>query len=130
MRRYQDLDHLDGLTRCLGALSTLALAREYAGLAGRLIGAAGEARDRTGLTPWPSVTEAERRTIERAEALLPDGEFTAQVTAGRSQTVHDAFTQAWQEQIFGSPELGRSLPRFVISPRLEQRAEQVNRTVW
>ena len=33
VRHYQDLDHLDGLTRCLGALSTLALAREYAGLA-------------------------------------------------------------------------------------------------
>jgi hypothetical protein len=30
------------------------------------------------------------------------------------------------QQILGSPEPGRSLPRFVISPRLEQRAEQVN----
>ena len=30
------------------------------------------------------------------------------------------------QQILGSPEPGRSLPCFVISPRLEQRAEQVN----
>jgi hypothetical protein len=96
VRHYRNLDHLDGLTRCLGALSALALAREHAGLAARLIGATAAARDRTGLTPWPSVTEAERRTIERAQALLPPGEYTTQVTSGRSQTLHDAFTQAWQ----------------------------------
>ncbi len=65
------------------ALSALALAREHPGLAARLIGATAAARDRTGLTPWPSVTEAERRTIERAEALLPAGEYIAQVTGGR-----------------------------------------------
>jgi predicted ATPase len=96
VQHYRNLDHLDGLTRCLGALSALALAREHAGLAARLIGATAAARDRTGLKPWPSVTEAERRTIERAEALLPRDEFTAQVTSGRSQTVHDAINQAWQ----------------------------------
>ena len=96
VRHYRNLDHLDGLTRCLGALSSLALAREHAGLAARLIGATAAARDRTGLKPWPSVTEAERRTIERAEALLPRAEFTAQVTSGRSQTLNDAINQAWQ----------------------------------
>jgi hypothetical protein len=96
VRHYRNLDHLDGLTRCLAALSALALAREHADLAARLIGTTAAARDRTGLTPWPSVTEAERRTIERAEALLPAGEFTAQVTSGRSQTLRDAFAQAWR----------------------------------
>jgi tetratricopeptide (TPR) repeat protein len=96
VRHYRKLDHLDGLTRCLGALSALALAREHAGLAARLIGATAAARERTGLTPWPSVTEAERRTIGRAEALLPASEYTAQVTSGGSQTMHDAFSQAWQ----------------------------------
>jgi predicted ATPase len=96
VRHYRNLDHLDGLTRCLGALSALALAREHADLAARLIGTTAAVRERTGLTPWPSVTEAERRTIERAEALLPAGEYTAQVTAGRNRTLHDAFTQAWR----------------------------------
>ena len=96
VRHYRKLDHLDGLTRCLGALTALALAREHPQLAARLIGATAAARDRTGLTPWPEVTEAERRTIERARALLPASQYTAQVAAGRSQTVEDALTQALQ----------------------------------
>jgi hypothetical protein len=94
VRRYREIDHLDGLTRCLGALSALALNRGRAHLAARLIGAAAGARDSIGLTPWPAVTEAERRTMERTQTLLPGDEFTAQVTAGRGQTLADAFTQA------------------------------------
>jgi hypothetical protein len=93
VRYYRDIDHLDGLTRCLGALSALALNRSQAHLAARLIGAAAGARASIGLTPWPAVTEAERRIIERTQALLPDDEFTAQVTAGRGQTVEDALTR-------------------------------------
>jgi tetratricopeptide (TPR) repeat protein len=96
VRYYQNLDHLDGLTRCLGALTALALADEQPQLAARLIGAAAAARDRTGLTPWPAVSEAERRTAERAEALLPRGEYEAQVASGRSQTIEDALAQALQ----------------------------------
>ena len=69
VRFYQNLDHLDGLTRCLGALTALALATEHPHLAARLIGATAAARDRTGLTPWPAVREGERRTTERAQAL-------------------------------------------------------------
>ena len=94
VRRYQDIDHLDGLARCLGALSALALSRGHGHLAARLIGAAAAARDSIGLTPWPAATEAELRTIERAEALLPGGEFTAQADAGRRLTAADALTQA------------------------------------
>jgi hypothetical protein len=45
VQHYRNLDHLDGLTRCLSALSALALAREHAGLAARLIGAAAAARE-------------------------------------------------------------------------------------
>jgi predicted ATPase len=96
VRYYQNLDHLDGLTRCLGALTALALADEDSPLAARLIGAAAAARDRTGLTPWPAVSESERRTIERAQALLPRGEYEAQVASGRGQTTEDALTQALQ----------------------------------
>jgi predicted ATPase len=96
VRYYQNLDHLDGLTRCLGALTAVALADEDPQLAARLIGAAAAARDRTGLTPWPAVSEAERRTAERAEALLPRGEYEAQVASGRSQTIEDALAQALQ----------------------------------
>jgi hypothetical protein len=94
VRRYRDIDHLDGLTRCLGALSALALNRGQAHLAARLIGAAAAARDSVGLTPWPAVTEGERRIIKRTEALLPGGEFTAQAAAGRLLTVEDALSQA------------------------------------
>ena len=94
VRRYRDIDHLDGLARCLGALSALALGRGQAHLAARLIGAAAAARDSIGLTPWPAVTEAEGRIIERTQALLPADEFTAQAAAGRCQTAEDALTQA------------------------------------
>jgi predicted ATPase len=96
VRFYQNLDHLDGLTRCLGALTALALACEHPHLAARLIGATAAARDHTGLTPWPAVSEAERRTIERAQALLPRSEYAAQVASGRSQTIEDALAQALQ----------------------------------
>ena len=104
VQHYRNLDHLDGLTRCLGALTALALACRHPHLAARLIGATAAARDRTGLTPWPAVTEAERRTIERAQALLPRSEYAAQVASGRSQTIDDAFDQAWQTLGGQAPE--------------------------
>jgi hypothetical protein len=94
VRYYRDVDHLDGLARCLGAFSGLALKRGHAHLSAWLTGAAAAARDTIGLTPWPTVTEAERRTVERAEALLPSTEFAAQVAAGRRQTIEDALNQA------------------------------------
>jgi predicted ATPase len=104
VQHYRNLDHLDGLTRCLGALAALALACGHPHLAARLIGATAAARDRTGLTPWPAVTEAERRTVQRAEALLPSSEFTAQVASGRTQTINDAFNQARQTLGGQAPE--------------------------
>jgi hypothetical protein len=94
VRSFRIVDHLDGLARCLGALSGLALRRKHIHSAAWLIGAAAAARDRTGLTPWPAATEAERRIIESARALLPSGEFAEQVTSGRAQTIEDALTQA------------------------------------
>jgi predicted ATPase/DNA-binding SARP family transcriptional activator len=94
VRYYRAVDHLDGLARCLGAFSGLALKRGHAHLSAWLTGAAAAARDGIGLTPWPAVTEAERRTVERAEALLPSTEFAAQVAAGRRQTIEDALNQA------------------------------------
>jgi hypothetical protein len=102
VRSYRAMDHLDGLTRCLGALSALALSRDQEHLAARLIGAAAQARDSIALTPWPAVTEAERRITERIEALLPGEEFTAQVTAGRKQTIVGALTQAPLSRLGGS----------------------------
>ena len=83
---YRNIDHLEGLTRCVGALSELALQCGDPHLAARLIGTAAAVRDRFGLKPWPFVAQAERRTIQRAAALLSDGEYTAQLAAGRSQT--------------------------------------------
>jgi hypothetical protein len=94
VRHYRSIDHLEGLTRCMAALSELALQCSDPHLAARLIGTAAAVRDRFGLTPWPSVTQAERRTTQQTTALLPDGEYTAQLTAGRSQTIDDALTAA------------------------------------
>jgi tetratricopeptide (TPR) repeat protein len=91
---YRSIDHLEGLTRCVAALSELALQCGDAHLAARLIGTTAAVRDRFGLKPWPSVTQAERRTIQRASALLSDGEYTAQLAAGRGQTIDDALTAA------------------------------------
>jgi hypothetical protein len=51
-------------------------------------------RDRFGFKPWPWVIQAESRIINRAATLLPDGEYTAQLTAGRSQTIDEALTGA------------------------------------
>jgi hypothetical protein len=79
-----------------GTFTALAVAREEPRLAARLIGANAAARDRTGLTPWPLVSEAERRTIERAQALLPRSEYAAQVASGRSQTTEGALSEALQ----------------------------------
>ena len=94
VRHYRNLDHFEGLTRCLGALSALALERHDPSLAARLIGTTAAVRDRFGLNPWPYVTQAERRTIKQAAAVLPDSEYTAQLAAGRSQTADDALTAA------------------------------------
>ena len=92
-RHYSDIDHRDGLARCLGALSALAVERGDSGLAARLIGATAAARA-IGLSPWPAVAENERRVTERVRASLPNQEFAAQVAAGRTQTTETALTQA------------------------------------
>jgi tetratricopeptide (TPR) repeat protein len=91
---YRNIDHLEGLARCVGALSELALQYGDPHLAARLIGTATAVRDHFGLKPWPCVTQTERRTIQRTTALLSDGEYTAQLAAGRSQTIEDALTAA------------------------------------
>jgi hypothetical protein len=94
VQHYKNLDHFQGLARCLGALSALALEGGDPHLAARLIGTATAVRDRFGLRPWPWAAEAEQPTIKQAAALLPDGEYAAQVAAGHSQTVDDALTAA------------------------------------
>jgi len=94
VRHYRNLSHFEGLTRCLGALSGLALKRGDPDLAARLIGTAAAVRDRFGLQPWPWVPQAEQPTIDRAAALLPGGEYAAQLAAGRSQTIDEALTAA------------------------------------
>jgi predicted ATPase len=91
--RYADIDNRDGLARCLGALSGLALMHGRPQLAARLIGATASARA-IGLTPWPAVAEAERRITEQVRASLPDAEFTSQVASGRTDTVEAALAHA------------------------------------
>jgi predicted ATPase/tetratricopeptide (TPR) repeat protein len=94
VRHYQNLDHLEGLARCLGALSALALQRGDPPLAARLIGAAAAARDRFGFRPWPYVIQAEDATTEQLAALLPDGEYARQTGIGRGQSIDDALAAA------------------------------------
>ena len=97
IRHYQNLGHFEGLTRCLAALSALALQHGNPQLAARLIGTAAAVRDRfggSGLRPWPWAAQAEQPTIEQAKALLPGGEYTAQLAAGRSQTIDEALAAA------------------------------------
>ena len=97
VRHYRNLGHFEGLIRCLGALSALALKRGDPDLAARLIGTAAAVRDRfggSGLRPWPWAAQAEQPAIERAAALLPGGEYAAQLAAGRSQTIDEALTAA------------------------------------
>jgi hypothetical protein len=94
VRDYQNLDHFEGLARCLAALGAQALERGDPQLAARLIGSASGVRDRFGFKSWPWVTQAEQPTIERAEALLPAGEYAAQLAIGRSQTIDEALTAA------------------------------------
>jgi tetratricopeptide (TPR) repeat protein len=78
-RHYTDIDNLDGLARCLGGLSALALQRQHPDLAAWLTGTTAAARA-IGLTPWPPVAEVERRVTERIKTFLPSAEFT---TGGR-----------------------------------------------
>ena len=92
-RHYTDIDNLDGLARCLGGLSALALQREHPGLAAWLTGTTAAARA-IGLTPWPPVAEVERRVTERVKTSLPSAEFTVQVAAGQTQTPLAALAQA------------------------------------
>jgi hypothetical protein len=91
---YRGIDHLEGLARCVAALSELALQRGDPHLSARLIGTTAAVRDRFGLNPWPSVTQAEHRTTQQASTQLPDPEYTAQLAVGRTQTITDALTAA------------------------------------
>ena len=93
-RYYTDIDHRDGLTRCLGMLSSLALNRGDPRLAARLAGATAAARDDIGLVPWPAVAEAERRVIESIQARLPAGEYGEQLAAGRSAALEASIAGA------------------------------------
>jgi len=92
-RYYTDIDHRDGLTRCLAMLSALALDRGQPRLAARLTGATAGAREDIGLLPWPAVAEAERRVTGRIQARLPATEYGAETAAGRSATLEAAIAQ-------------------------------------
>ena len=78
----------------LGALAAVALQHLDAHLAARFVGAAAAARA-IGVTPWPSVIEAEDRVIRRIRAALPEAEFTADVAEGRTDTGKAALAAAW-----------------------------------
>ncbi|GIF63293.1 hypothetical protein Ais01nite_13280 [Asanoa ishikariensis] len=76
---YRDIDHVDGLIRCVGALGTLALHTGDSQLAARLIGAAAAARDAIGLVPWPSVFQLEQRTADAVTEAVAEADLTAMI---------------------------------------------------
>jgi predicted ATPase len=94
VRHYRNLDHFEGLTRCLGALSGLAIERGDPRLAARLMGTAAAVRERFELRAWPWVIQAEARTSKLVAAALTSDEYAAQRAVGRSQTIDDAITAA------------------------------------
>ena len=47
-----------------------------------------------GLKSWPWAAQTEQPTIERTAALLPGGEYAAQLAVGRRQTLDQALTAA------------------------------------
>ncbi|GIF77288.1 DUF4062 domain-containing protein [Asanoa siamensis] len=91
---YREIAHIDGLTRCLGALGAAALRRGDLRLAARMAGATDAGRAAIGLVPWPSVTELERRTVERVRAGLPAAEFAGAVDDGRALSIEAALAAA------------------------------------
>jgi len=93
-RLYADIDHHGGLARCLGGLAAMAVHRHDAYLAARLMGAA-DATRAIGLTPWPSVAEAEDRITEQVKAALSREEFATATDAGRAETAEAALDGAW-----------------------------------
>ena len=107
VRHYRNLDHFEGLTRCLGALGELALERGDPRLAVRLLGAAAAVRDRFGLAPWPWVIQAESQTIRRAEGVLTSDEYAAELAVGRGQTIDDALAAALPIGASGRPAVAR-----------------------
>jgi hypothetical protein len=94
-RHYQDIDHHDGLTRCLCALGALALARDRPRIAAWLIGATAAGRQDVGLTAWPLVAEAEIRLTERLQTALPPAEFAEQFAAGRAAKIDAALAHGF-----------------------------------
>jgi predicted ATPase len=105
-RYYTDIDHRDGLTRCMGMLSSLALYRGDPRLAARLAGATAAARDEIGLVPWPEVAEAERRVTESIQDLLPAAEYAAETAAGKSISLEIAIVGALASLAAGSSVTG------------------------
>jgi predicted ATPase len=93
-RLYTDIDHREGLARCLGALAALAMQHERSDLAARLVGATAAVRA-IGVTPWPVVVEGEDRVIKQIQVALPEAEFSSDVAAGRALTVEAALAEAW-----------------------------------
>ena len=92
-RWYTEIDHRDGLARCLGALAAVARQCRDPRLAARLVGATAATRA-IGLTPWPSVAEAEDRVVSQIQAQLPEAEFRAACAEGRADAAEVALEQA------------------------------------
>ena len=93
VRLYTRIDHRGGLARCLAGLAGVAAQCQQAQLAARLIGAT-EATRAIGLTPWPSVAEAEDQVIRQVKAALPEAAFAEAFAAGRTDTTEAALAQA------------------------------------
>jgi predicted ATPase len=83
-----------GLARCLEALASVAIAREQAPCAVRLLGAASRLRETMGAPVAPAALTRHEQAIGRARLALGEAAFAAAWAEGRAQTRDQAIAEA------------------------------------
>jgi predicted ATPase len=83
-----------GLARCLEGLASVAIAREQAPRAVRLLGAASRLRETMGAPVAPAALRGHEEAIGRARLALGEAAFAAAWAEGRAQTRDQAIAEA------------------------------------
>jgi non-specific serine/threonine protein kinase len=83
-----------GLARCLEGLASVAIAREQAPCAVRLLGAASRLRETMGAPVAPAALTVHGQALGRARAALGEAAFAAAWAEGRAQSRDEAIAEA------------------------------------
>jgi predicted ATPase len=83
-----------GLARCLEGLASVAIARQQAPRAVRLLGAAARLRDTMGAPVAPAALTGYSQTLARARQALGEAAFAAALAEGRAHTPDQAIAEA------------------------------------